>query len=278
MPAKDIFFEPSSIETIDSALYDWVNDKLDLITTTNDGDKKVPVLWLGAERTYQFKKSKQLRDSSGRLILPIITVNRTAMAKDMSFKGSFQAYSPENSDYQGGGSITILKRIKQDKTRNFANADQKRVLDGADETGRILNSKVVYQEITIPAPVYITVNYDILLRTEYQLQMNDLIQPFITKIGQLNSFLISKDNYKYEAFIEQDFTSNKNAKNFNAQERMFETTVSVKVLGFLIGEGKNRERPKISIRENRVQVRMSNERVVVGDERHWSTDDFDYRD
>ena len=81
-----------------------------------------------------------------------------------------------------------------------------------------------------------------------------------------------------KAFIEQDFSSNKNAKSFGEDERMFETTVKIKVLGFLIGEGNIRAKPKVSIRENRVQVRISNERVVVGEERPWSHDDFDYRD
>ncbi len=277
MPPKDILFEPSTIETIDTALYEWVDKRLDLSTMTNTGMKKVPVLWLGAERSFQIKNKKELRDAAGKLILPLMSVNRVGMTKDLNFKGSFQAFSPENPDYRGGA-ITIYKRIKQDKTRNFNNADKKRMLKGGDETGRLSNPKVVYQEITIPAPVYVTVNYDVVLRTEYQQQMNDLLQPFATSIGQLNSFLISKDNYKYEAFIEQDFASNKNAKSFGEDERMFETTIKIKVLGFLIGEGNNRAKPKVSIRENRVQVRISNERVVVGEDRPWSQDDFDYRD
>ena len=61
-------------------------------------------------------------------------------------------------------------------------------------------------------------------------------------------------------------------------ERMFETNVSIKVLGYLIGEGKNRERPKVTIRENYVKIRVSRERTMLGDEVPWKEKDNDYRE
>ena len=42
-------FKPSTIETIDFAVYDWVNEKLNAFATTNKGFKKVPVVWVAAE-------------------------------------------------------------------------------------------------------------------------------------------------------------------------------------------------------------------------------------
>jgi len=279
MPNKDIIMEPSSIETIDVALFEWVSKSLDLHATTNKGWKKVPTIWLGTERAYQIKNDKDIRGSNGdeRLKLPIITVSRESIAKDLNFKGSFQASIPENPDYRGG-SVTIHRRIKQNKTRNFANADKARRYKNGEETGRHNNKKVVYESITIPAPTYVTVMYEINLKSEYQQQMNEMSQPFMTKIGQINSFFISNDGHRYEAFIEQEFTETKNVKDLGEDERLFETTVKVKVLGFLIGEGKNREKPKVSIRENQVEVRISRERVIAGDKRPWIEDDFDYRD
>ena len=54
MPAKtkEITFMPSTIETIDTGMYEWLDEVLSLSTTTNDGFKKVPVLWLGTERAF----------------------------------------------------------------------------------------------------------------------------------------------------------------------------------------------------------------------------------
>ena len=49
------------------------------------------------------------------------------------------------------------------------------------------------------------------------------------------------------------------------EERKFETTVQIKVLGYLVGEGINQKTPKFSIRENAVQVYIPREHVVWDD-------------
>ena len=63
-------------------------------------------------------------------------------------------------------------------------------------------------------------------------------------------------------------------------ERLFETNIKIKVLGFLIGEGKNREKPKVTVRENIVKVKIGRERTLIeGAERPYNNpDDFDYRE
>jgi len=276
MPAKEIPFLPSTIENIDTALYEWASS-LHLATTTNEGLKDTPVVWLGTERAFQIKNDKELRDKVGKLKLPIVTVNRDSVTKDPAFKGSFQANLPESNDFKGGA-VTIKRRIKQDKTRNFANADAARSQTG-DENRRKENNKIVYQEITIPAPVYITVMYSIVLKTEYQQQMNDLVSSFITTTGNINSDVIERNGWYYEIFIENDFTENKNVENLSEEERLFETKVQVKVLGYLIGEGKNRIRPQYVERETRAQIRIVRERVIVGDKRPWlNNDDFEFKE
>ena len=45
----------------------------------------------------------------------------------------------------------------------------------------------------------------------------------------------------------------------NEEERYYETTIPIKILGYLIGEGPNRERPKVTIRENAVEVKIPRE-------------------
>jgi hypothetical protein len=133
MPHKTISFEPSTIETIDTGLYNWVDKVLSLNTNTNEGFKKVPVLWLGAERAHQVKNDKNLRGSDDRLKLPIITVNRESITKDPTFKGAFQAHLYEKDDYKGSV-VTIYKRMQQEKTRNFINADVARSKAAGGET------------------------------------------------------------------------------------------------------------------------------------------------
>ena len=284
---RDLDIMPSTIETIDEGFFEWVNSSLNISVTTNKGWTKVPVLWLTAERAFQIKNSKELRDSVGKLKLPLITVNRTSIAKNPQFKGAMQAHFPPDSHYPGdykGGSITVARRIKQDKTRNFANKDFRRRIKGVTKdgnpeyTGRNSSKKVVYETITVPIPTHITVMYSVVLRTEYQQQMNTMLTPFVTRTGNINGFFFQKDNHKYEGFIQQDFSESNNLSNLGDEERKFETKVDVKVLAYLIGEGPNDPRPKVTIRENAVEVRVSRERVILGDSRPWAKDDGKYRE
>ena len=50
-----------------------------------------------------------------------------------------------------------------------------------------------------------------------------------------------------------------------ADEKMYQTSIDIKVLGYLIGEDKNQERPKIVVRENAVTYKIPRERVITGD-------------
>ncbi len=269
---------PSTFESIDTGFYEWVNEKLDLHTKTNKGIYKVPVLWLGTERTFQIKNDVRIRDKVGKLILPLITINRASVMKDPNFKGSFRATIYEENDYRGGG-VTNTSRINQDKTQNFQNSLLQQTSSNSQQTGRLPeNPEVVYDNYNTPMPVYVTINYDITLRTEFQQQMNDLLQPFITTTGQVNYFVFEKNGHKYEAFIQQDYSMTNNATNIGEEERKFETKVSIKVLGYLMGEGYSRKRPQIARRENQVKIRFTGERRVLGDKAPWKKKDKDYRD
>jgi hypothetical protein len=277
---EEITFEPSTLENIDMGMYEWVKDTLNLHTTTNDGHKPTPVIWLGTERAYQLKNNKELRNSDNRLKLPIIAVNRESVSKDPSFKGAFQAHYYQENDYKGG-TVTIHRRINQKKHRDFKGTLVSQAINNARTTGRYSSDKpagkkILYQQITIPVPSYITVMYNILLRTEYQQQMNDLVTPFISRTGNINSFFFERNNYKYESFIQPDFAETKNIKDMAEEERMFETAIQIKVLGYLIGDGNNNERPKVTIRENAVRAVITNERVIVGDKVPWKDKNNDY--
>tara|TARA_R100000426_G_C4819196_1_gene109744 strand:+ start:663 stop:1601 length:939 start_codon:yes stop_codon:yes gene_type:complete len=265
---QELNFAPSTLETVDYAIYDFINDKLALRTTTNKGVEQVPVIWASAERSFQIKNNKEYRDDEGLIVLPAITIERASVIKDLSTRGAYYGNMfPFQSQPEKGGSLVIARRIKQDKTSNFANADAKRKFNNlmGPKFVRKATSKVVYETVSIPPIVYSEITYTILLRTEYQQQMNDLVQPFITRPGTNNSFLINRDGHRYEAFVQSDFAQNNNIGAMENEERRFETSIDIKVLAYLVGEGLNQDTPKFSIRENAVQVRIQRERVVWDD-------------
>lgn len=258
---KNITTPPSiTLENVDTAAYDWLNETLSISTSTNDGFKKVPVKWVSSEKVFQSKGDPSLRDSSGALILPLITVERTSVVRDPARKGTAWANIPNNPDNKGGA-ITVATRIKQDKTGNFSNAQSKRIMGKLNFRTR-KSEKVVYESISIPMPVYVEVTYKISLRTEYQQQMNDMVQPFVTEPGGSSYLTINNNGVSFEAFIQSDFALENTVSEMES-ERRYETVVDMKVIAPLTGDGPNQETPKYAIRETVVDVKIARERTLL---------------
>tara|TARA_B100000131_G_C18112143_1_gene609984 strand:- start:655 stop:1515 length:861 start_codon:yes stop_codon:yes gene_type:complete len=280
---KEYELMPSTIETIDRALFEWLSDDVNAHTTTNKGWKKVPVIWLSAERNYQIKHDKELRDSSGSLKLPLISIERTSIVKDLRNKGSHYAALPENVGNSTddllsvrGGVRQISRRIEQKKTSNFANET---VNKHANVGVKTPNKKVVYESILIPLPVYINVTYSVTVKTEYQQQINDILSTIINKPNSsgIDSVLISSDGHDYETFIDGKYNLVSNSKDVGESEKDYEAKISIRVLGYIVGSGDNDDRPKVSVRENAVEVKISRERSALGDINPYLDTDKDYR-
>ena len=258
---EDIGMLGSSIESIDYAITSWLKNDLDLSARTNEGFTKIPVLWQAPERAYQIKHEKSLRDDGGALKLPIVSITRTSITKDPTRKGSFQANLYSHNKDGRTGRIVIAKKIVQDKTRNFAVAASMRKIVG--EPGQAyyprVNQKVVIQSLSIPIPVYVNLEYKIILKSEYQEQMNSLVAPFIARTGQINAFTLKRNGHLYEAFINQDFAQTNNVDDLQEEMRMYTTEVGIRVLGYLIGEGVNDDRPIVRLDENTVEVTFPRE-------------------
>ena len=271
-PLKEIAFMPSTLETIDRAFTKWIDETLNIFATTNEGWVKVPIIWTGSERAWQIKHNKDLRDDRGQIKLPIITVEKTSIAKDPSKPGEVVA-----NVYPGrsprGGTLTVARRIKQDKTNNFATADsaKKRGESGERKIGTTQlnfprkNKKVVYETITTPLPVYVHIKYTVTLKAEYRQQFNEMLTPFLIHTGQITQFMIEYDGHQFESFMPSDFNLSNNFSDLGEDERSIENTIEFDVLGYLIGADKNQSSPKVVIRENAVEVRLPRERTIAED-------------
>ena len=260
---KEIGMLGSSIEDIDQAIVEYIKNDLAVSTRSNDGKSKVPVLWQTPERAFQIKNDSTLRDQTGTLKLPLISIERTTITKDPAKKGSYQAHIFSDKKNGRAGRMTIAKRIVPDKTRNFAVASGTRNNVGVTSQPWYprVNRKVVIQTVTIPIPVYVSVDYKILLKSEYQQQMNDMTAPFITRTGQINSFVMERNGHRYEAFIQQSFSQANNVANMGEDVRNFSTEITINVLGYLIGEGESDDRPIVEVSESAVEFRYPTESV-----------------
>ena len=282
---RELEFQPSTIETIDFAVYEWLNEKMNIQAYTNEGWRKVPILWTSAERTHQIKNNKDIRDSSGMLIYPLITLERTSINKDPQKRGAIPANIRDVND-EKGGTITVSRRIQQEKTSNFENANLNKLLGANQNVKRqfyrssqnrtglyelrdqraISGNKTVYETITIPIPVHVNVTYNIFLKSEYLQQMNEMITPFFTRNGNTKSIILNKDNHRFEAFMNGDFAQDNNFSQLNEERKVYGSKITLEVLGRLIGSNNNQDKPKIIIRENAVEYKFPRESIVFQDE------------
>jgi hypothetical protein len=252
--------DPSKIENIDLAVYKWLDEVIDLHCTTNKGWNKTPVIWVSGERSFQIKNNKDLRQNDGSFILPAITIKRTGINKDLKTKGIFPGNVVPNifkDDY------IIVKQINQDKTSNFANADSQKLF--RQPNFKRENKKVVYGFRSIKFPVQAIFEYEITLRTEYQLQMNELTQPFIVFTGAGNYFVIENEGHRFEANLDPAYAIENNGDKLEQDERSFKTTIKLNVVGHLVNSGANENGPNIIYRENAVEVKIPREYVVTDD-------------
>jgi hypothetical protein len=268
----------STLEDIDYSMVSWLKDDLNLSARSNDGFKRVPVLWQAPERAFQIKHRRELRDDSDGIILPVVSVERTNIEKDPAKKGSYQANRYSDKRDGRAGRFVIARRIVPDKTRNFAvvnNTRRENYTSGTEQRYYPrTNNKVVIQTLSIPIPIYVSVDYKILIKTEYQQQMNDLMSPFMTRTGQINSFVMKRNGHSYEAFIQQGFTHNNNIGALGEDTREFTTEIMINVLGYLIGEGINDDRPLVRIEENAVEYQFPQESAVpAGNFNLWGEED-----
>ena len=266
--AEEIVLKESNQETVDHSVLRWVEDTMGVHTETNEGFKKVPVIWLTAERSYQVKKNRELRQAdSDALVFPLISIKRDNMEKATAsdrpipgnlFKQKINGVKhPINQFYIG-------KKIQQGKTNNFAKAASLR-LHGPDQNFPTpKNQRVVYKRFFVPLPIYYNMTYSINLRADYQTQLNQMIQPFLVYSNNINNFFVYSRNHKYEAFFES-FAFDNNIDNLSEEEKRYEATIKIRVLGYVTGDGVNSQIGNYSVTENQVKIRFPREHVILGD-------------
>jgi len=101
--------------------------------------------------------------------------------------------------------------------------------------------------------------------------MNDIIAPFMARTGQVNAFIMRRNGHLYEGFIDQGFTHSNNIDNLDEDMRVYTSEVNIRVLGYLIGEGANDDRPIVRVEENVVEITFPQEGIVAPDENGFYT-------
>ena len=266
--AEELVLKESNQETIDYSVFTWVEETVGVHAETNQGFRKVPVLWLTSERSFLVKNNREIRQTeSDSLIFPLISIKRDSMEKTPAtsrpIPGNLFKQRTTGVDHPIN-QFYIGKKIQQDKTSNFAKAASLR-LHGPDENFPTpKNQRVVYKRYYVPLPIYYNMTYSINLRADYQTQLNQMLQPFMVYSNNINNFYVYSRNHKYEAFFES-YTINNNIDNLGEEEKRYEATIKLRVLGYITGDGVNSQIGSYSTTENQVKIRFPREQVILGD-------------
>lgn len=178
-PPERPFLQTVTIESIDAAIIDWFDRTVDAhVEGPTNSRVKVPVRLGSGERWATGREKKGTRDALGQLILPIISIRRTAVDPDLTM----QALGTETP------TIQIAKRISP-KTNNL------QVLNNAAIPSlRFPTSPVVYEVTTIPFPERKVMTYEIQIQAQYVTQMNAILEKIWDNTEMQNSFVAVFDN------------------------------------------------------------------------------------
>lgn len=268
--------KPSTLETIDEALFKYINEELDIFCTTNQGFEKVPVIFGAAERAFQVKHDVTLREDGKTLKYPLISISKNSINQNPANKGRYGSYIPPYFlSSVKPSSLEIARVINQDKTKNFTNADSIRKSaskqDPIRQTFPGEDKVAVYNTLEVPMPAFVEVAYGVNLVTNYQQQLNEMLSPFMSNHSTPAVFSIFNEKNRYEAFIDPNYNVENLAAGLNTDERVFRASVNITVLGHIIGAGVNQETPNVVVHESAAKIRIQRERVVVGSEPHLNT-------
>ena len=219
---KSIEFDEVSLFSIDKAVYDWYNTK----HATNIQGRKVPVLFGGWERFAQMQDNKQddnlnrMRDPSGMLILPLISIRRGDVT-----------YNTERFVFQQADGAPRVKISERVAMSNF-DADRRVPFDGPHmySTARRRSDAPVMEIATVPYPDFVTIPYTITFWSSYVRHANY----FNDRVWQ-NAYPtdLTYKGYYFYAFIDSG-TNENNEENYTDEERIIRSSFTMTVDGYLI--------------------------------------------
>ena len=219
---KSIEFDEVNIFSIDKAVYDWYNTK----HATNIQGRKVPVLFGGWERFAQMQDNKQddnlnrMRDPSGMLILPLISIRRGDVT-----------YNTERFVFQQADGAPRVKISERVAMSNF-DADRRVPFDGPHmySTGRRRSDAPVMEIATVPYPDFVTIPYTITFWSSYVRHANYFNDRIWQNVYPTD---LTYKGYYFHAFIDSG-TNENNEENYTDEERIIRSSFIMTVDGYLI--------------------------------------------
>jgi hypothetical protein len=191
--------------TIDNAILRYMNERIKPIVTQNNVSVKVPVIYGNPERWKSAQRDGVMRDTIGKIQLPMIMISRTGMKKSI-------INSPINK---------YLERTFETGWNRRTPYDQFAVKNG------ITPSK---EYVVTTLPDYYEITYRCMIWTEFMEQMNVVVENISFETdqywGEMNNYKFRTSVKSFEPMTELP----------NTEDRVIRTQFDMTVYAYLLPE------------------------------------------
>lgn len=200
--------------SVDQAVVNWLDEELNIFVIGSGNKKiKVPIEFATQERWFKALKEKGIRDKTGRILLPYISVRRT---------------NEELEDI-------VLPRSKSNEiVISFTPTKERSSAYIGSRTTVRPNNQIVYDVYSIPIPIHCKIDYEINIQTSYVKQMNDIIMQIFENRGVKEKiFWLNSGNYRFMTRIES-VADQSNIDDFSDDERVIKKAVTISTKAYML--------------------------------------------
>lgn len=203
LPIDKQFLKGVSLIDVDSAIYEYMVDKIMPDLEENGSVLKVPIIYGNAERWNTARKEGYLRDKRNKVQIPLMMFKRNSIERD----SSLQFYN-EN---------LFMPAYKKYSTKNRY-----------DKFSLLNNTKPNYELYEVNVPEYVTVSYEVMIWTNFTEHMNKIVEAFQFATDR---YWGNVDKFKFRTRIDSFDTQQEVGEG---TERIIRTTFTMAVNAYLL--------------------------------------------
>ena len=268
----DLEIPNCTIEDADRALFNLFNEQIPFTYKHKAGMRRAPVIFASGERFAVLRRKEPLRDRSGALILPLISIMRSGVTQGSSMgaatnQGATMVVKKKLSErdpayqqlvnkinLQNSDDIASDLALSNNELDRSARAAVTGSLPGRVATrrassknalklssGKVLQKSLgnnIFEIITMPPPKYYTAKYEVTFWTQYTQQMNDMIMCLMSlyqNYAQRTFKLETPKGYWFVGYVGEDLSPGNNFDDYSDSEIIVRYTFEVTVPAYIVG-------------------------------------------
>ena len=195
------------IQDIDEAVFYYFQNVIKPFVIQNGVRLEVPIIYGTPEKWASFQKFGAIRDSQGRIMMPIIMFKKSNIEKIRSIYNKLDANNPHNLSLQG----------KRYSPRN--------AYDNFSVLNNVRPQKEYY---AVVVPDYLELTYECAVNTYYMDQLNKIVEAIEYAS---DSYWGNPQRFQFRAMIDSFAITNQLA---DKEEKTVSSTFSIKLHGYIV--------------------------------------------